>query len=151
MNRRNNTTNVSSNEKKDFKGKRLPHFSYTNKEVLSISKFIKKMEEEMKRVRDLQNGRIAGWIESVRPEGTTYHEDVITEIAGVGAKTRNDLAIAGVFKIKDLIFPLEVTIEQKKEPPLPKNPKFLSNVFTAYQLWHPLHFQVILQRKSTTN
>ena len=114
MNRKSNTGVVSSNEKEDFNGKRLPHFSYTNKEVLSISKFIRKMEEEMKRVRDLINGRIAGWVQSSRPVGAIYHEDIITEIPGVGAKTRNDLALAGVHKVKDLVCS-ELTDGETKE------------------------------------
>ena len=50
-----------SNENEEFEGHRLPHFTYSGKEVLSISKFEKRIKDEIRRVKELPVGSRGGW------------------------------------------------------------------------------------------
>ena len=96
--------NSVSSDINDFEGKRLPHFTYTNKEMLSTSKWDEKVKEEVVRVKDSINPKVSGWIKSKHPDGDVYLEDPVSEMNKVGAKTRNELVLVGITKVKDLYF-----------------------------------------------
>ena len=96
--------NGVSNDEQEFDGHRLPLFSYTNREVLSISKFEKMIQNEIERVKLLTDGHKAGWIVLNRPDGVLFFDDDVSYLKKVGNKTKQKLANAGIFKANQLIF-----------------------------------------------
>lgn len=101
---KNKERNVSDTNANELEGHRLPLFSYTHKEVLSVSKFDKKVKDEIERIKSLPEAQKSGWIVSSRPPNTIYTEDCVSELKKVGNKTKKKLENAGIFKVHDLMF-----------------------------------------------
>ena len=70
INRKNEESEDNENEK--FEGKRLNCFTCSGKEVLSINKYYKKVQDEIRQVKEISDGKTSGWIVSSRPEGEIY-------------------------------------------------------------------------------
>ena len=81
--------NPETGEEGELEGICLPFFNYTGKEVLAIKKYEKKIDEEIQRVKNLTDGKTAGWIISSHDNESLFHKDCISVIKGVGAKTSN--------------------------------------------------------------
>ena len=89
-----------------YNGKRLPYFCYSGKEILSISKYEKKVIEEIARVKDLKDGTTSGWVISTRPiDGTIFADECVGIFKSVGKITKKKLIDAGFTKVKQFIFP----------------------------------------------
>ena len=96
--------NSVSNEIKQFEGYRLPHFTYSGKEVLSISKFEKKIKEEIRRVKELPVGSRGGWVETSRSEGQVFMEEPVEILKNCASVRSRKLNEAGITKVNQLIF-----------------------------------------------
>ena len=96
--------NSETGREKEQVGIRLPFFDYTGREVLSISKYETKINDEIRRVKDLTCGYSSGWIKSTRSIGEIFGEDSVKFIHGVGQSTLNKLEIGNIKKVKDLMF-----------------------------------------------
>ena len=90
-------------EEGELEGIRIPLFNYTGKEVLAIKRYEKKIEEEIERVKNLTDGKTAGWIISSCQPNSLYLEDFISVIKGVGIKTKEKLETAGICQVRDLL------------------------------------------------
>ena len=90
-------------EEGELQGIRIPIFNYTGKEILTIKKYEKKVEEEIERVKNLTDGKTAGWIITSRPQDTIFHNDCVSVMKGIGMKTKEKLEIAGIRQVKDFI------------------------------------------------
>ena len=97
-------SNSDTNDIEDFEGKHLPYFDYTSKNILSISAYEKKRNEEIVRVKHLSDGVKSGWIKSTRPDKTFFHEDSVIAMHKVGKSVQIKLELAGITKIKQLVF-----------------------------------------------
>ena len=95
---------VESNEEMNAEGVRLTLFDYTNREVLSISKYDQKLNEEIRRVKGLTGGEKAGWIRSNRPNAVLFEDDPVKEMKGVGPAAVRKLLNAGIQTVKDIRF-----------------------------------------------
>ena len=119
-----------TNEENEAVGIRLPLFNYTNREVLSISKFEKKEEEEIKRVKTLTGGEKSGWIISNRPDSSLYEYDPVHALKGVGPATVRKLLNIGIKIVKNLMFeslsPIEVNSSLKELSERPDSLTFSS-------------------------
>ena len=130
------------NEMEKFEGNRMPFFDYTGQEILSISKYEKKIEAEIRRLKeDITDGTTSGWIVSSRPANTIYEEDCVSQLKNLGKKLKTKLEKeAGITKVSQLIFagssPAEVnqqltTISQSSNIPLSKLCTFHTQAKTA--------------------
>ena len=57
-------------EGEPLEGLRLPLFNYTSKNVLTIDQYESKLDEEIRRVKKLPNGKSSGWVGSSRDLST---------------------------------------------------------------------------------
>ena len=73
-----------SNEINEFEGYRLPHFTYSGKEVLSISKFEKKIKDEIKRVKELPVGSRGGWVISSCADNQVFLDEPVNVLKNCG-------------------------------------------------------------------
>ena len=70
---------------------------------MTIKKYKKKVEEEIEQVKNLTNGKTAGWIITSHPQDTIFHNDCVSNMKGIGMKTKEKLEIAGIRQVKDFI------------------------------------------------
>ena len=123
------TVDVETGEENESEGIRLPYFDYTGREVLSISKYENKINEEVRRVReDITCGYSSGWIKSTHSNGEIFGEDGVKFIHGVGEFTKNKLEIGNIKSVKDLMFihhsPVEINSKLKSISEIPGTPSF---------------------------
>ena len=82
-------------------GKRCLPFDYSEKVLLSVSDYEKKMEAEFRRIKSL-SAKTGYWIESTREEGKLYCDDKVTVLKKVGKKVGQKLENAQFTVLSDL-------------------------------------------------
>ena len=82
-------------------GKRCLPFDYSEKVLLSVSDYEKKMEAEFRRVKSL-SAKTGYWIESTREEGKLYCDDKVTVLKKAGKKVGQKLENAQFTVLSDL-------------------------------------------------
>jgi len=82
-------------------GVRLHFFDYSQKEIQSINKYEKKIEEEINRVKKLTGGKSSEWIKR-RDKKLLYEHDDIIIMKGVGTEKKKKLNQAGIFEVYQL-------------------------------------------------
>ena len=101
--KRKNEENIS-NENDKFEVYHLPHFTYSGKEVLSISKSEKRIKDEIRRVKELPVGSRGGSVESSQAEDKVFMEEPVNVLKNCGEVRERKLNEAGITKVNQLIF-----------------------------------------------
>lgn len=92
-------------------GIRLNPYFYSGKEIASIGKWEKLVKVELRRVRDLPNGKVGGWVKDTRPKGRVWEEDPLSFLPGVGKVAVGALEKQGIKQVKDLLAMDEVQLD----------------------------------------
>lgn len=79
-------------------------FHTQTKKYYQLVNLIKKIQEEITRVKNLPDDHKAGWVVTNCPDGTMFLEDSVSELKMVGKTTRQKLKKSGIHYTKDLIF-----------------------------------------------
>ena len=87
-------------KKTEKKGFRVKPFDYTETVLLSAKDFDKKVQEEIKRVRDLKNGK--GWVQDTAIKDVIYKDDDITRLKDVGPATSRKFHELNIMTVWDL-------------------------------------------------
>eukprot|EP00984_Skeletonema_dohrnii_P020196 scaffold9773_cov131-Skeletonema_dohrnii-CCMP3373.AAC.1 len=90
--------------KVDGKGVRMNPFDYTEKTILTITNYDKKVKEEIHTVKSFSRSTAKryGWIVSDRDESKWYRDDPVAVIKGVGKVKKEHLSRAGITTLADL-------------------------------------------------
>ena len=84
-------------------GLRLPLFDYTNKIILTIEHYEKKIQEEIDRVKKLVNGKSSGWVKTSRTRPSEIFEfSDVSCLSNVGKERTKKLKQADITKVYQL-------------------------------------------------
>ena len=87
----------------DLEGVRLPFFDYSKKEVVSIKKWNKVVQDKISRVKKLTNGRKGGWITGHRTnKNLLYKFDHVSCLKNCGKEKTKMLVNAGITQVCEL-------------------------------------------------
>ena len=100
---------LDENGNETYEGRRCVPYSYTGKTLLSITDYKKKMQDEIRRVKNLK-GKLPPWYIDRRPKNAFWDDDPVSRLPGVGKKTAASLIAIDICKIGDLKLLSEVDL-----------------------------------------
>ena len=84
-----------------IEGRRAKPFNYSGKVILSRRDYAARMDQEIKRVKNLAVGK--EWVESLRPPNTLYRNDKNCELDGIGDKKEQHFLHAKIMTVIELL------------------------------------------------
>ena len=94
---------------------RLALFDYTSKNILTITIYDQKLKEEIIRVKNLVNGKVAGWIETSREPHQFWEFNEVSRLNEVRKGRKKKLEKAGITQVYQLAAIGENETEIKEE------------------------------------
>ena len=101
---------VDADGNETYEGRRCETFSYTGKTLLSIQDYNKKIQDEIRRVKNLK-GKLPPWYLDNRPKNEFWEDDTINMLPGVGNKIASSLKAIDINYIRDLKLISEIDLQ----------------------------------------
>jgi predicted flap endonuclease-1-like 5' DNA nuclease len=82
----------------------MPHFNYTGKTIIGLSKYRKDVQTEINRVKHLSPAQQKGqkWtIVRNRPQGILYKNDKLQQVKGIGSSMEKQINDYGIMTVME--------------------------------------------------